>query len=582
MSCEDRRMRIVDVRPVRGKNERMQAYRAWLRTGLIGVISAVLVACATAPAPRPDHEPAPALAADDLALVERMQAEYALQGGDREAAAERLAKAAMLSEGPDQSLSALRAALYAGNRSGAQVLFARWRGLAPDAPALNAYAAAIALASGDSAAAQSAADALGQGDVPRRRLAEALRWIKSAERVLPFVELRVANSTDIEDWIHWSAFARDRRAPEVAMRLADLAISRFPDDARGYSLRAALVRERDPAAAVGDLERALAIDPTSATIRLSLAHAYDAAGDSAKAAAVVADITPASDASVSAEIAYAARADDAAALALAYRHLQDLPEPRSPQRLMLLGHVAELVGQSAAAERWYAGVPKGSQYAAAQLRLATLQFSRGDAAATITTVTALRATGLLERDDLVRSYLLEGEVRQKAESAAAALQVFEAGLRMLPDDGELMYARALMYAEAGRDEDMERELRRMIELDPSDGDALNALGYTLVDHNRDLDEAAALLARAEKITPDSAALLDSLGWLAYRRGDLEGALEKLRAAHAKLDDPEVAAHLGEVLWQKGERDEAQRIWAEALKREPGHRTVVETMRRLQP
>ena len=88
----------------------MQAYRAWLRTGLIGVISAVLVACATAPAPRPDHEPAPALAADDLALVERMQAEYALQGGDREAAAERLAKAAMLSEDPDQSLSALQAA----------------------------------------------------------------------------------------------------------------------------------------------------------------------------------------------------------------------------------------------------------------------------------------------------------------------------------------------------------------------------------------------------------------------------------------------------------------------------------------
>jgi tetratricopeptide (TPR) repeat protein len=575
-------MRIVDVGPVRGKNGWVQAYRAGVQAGLIGVIPWLLVACAATPAQVPPHEPSPAMTAEDLALVERMQAEYALQGGDRDAAADRLAKAAMLSDDPDQSLSALRAALYAGRRSAAQVLYARWRGLAPDAPAQSAYAAALALAGGDSAAAQLAADALGSGDIARRRLAEALRWVRPAERVLPFVELRVAASDDIEDWIHWAAFARDRRAPEVAMRLADLAVQRFPNDARGYTLRAALVRERQPAAAVGDLEHALALDPASSTIRLSLAHAYDAAGEAAKAAEVVAGIAPATDASVSAEIAYAARADDTAVLDRAHRHLQDLPEPRPPQRLILLGQVAELVGRAVEAERWYAAVPRGPQYPAARLRLASLQFSRGEGAAALETLTQLRATGLLEREDLVRSYLLEGEVRQKIDDAEAALAVFEAGLRMLPDDGELMYAHALMLAEAGRLDAMERELRRMIELDPGDADALNALGYTLVDQNRDLDEAAALLARAETLTPDSAALLDSLGWLAYRRGDLDAALDKLRAAHAKLDDPEVAAHLGEVLWQKGDREEAQRIWAEALKREPGHRTLVETMRRLQP
>jgi tetratricopeptide (TPR) repeat protein len=575
-------MRIVDVGPVRGKNGWAQAYRAALQAGLIGVIPWLLVACAAIPEPAPPREPSPAMTAEDLALVERMQAEYALQGGDRDAAAERLAKAAMLSDDPDQSLSALRAALYAGRRSAAQVLYARWCELAPDAPALSAYAAALALAGGDSATAQSAADALGSGDVARRRLAEALRWVRPAERVLPFVELRVASSNAIEDWIHWAAFARDRRAPEVAMRLADLAVQRFPNDARGYTLRAALVRERQPAAAVGDLEWALALDPASSTIRLSLAHAYDAAGEAAKAAEVVAGIAPATDASVSAEIAYAARADDTAVLDRAYRHLQDLPEPRAPQRLILLGQVAELVGRAIEAERWYAAVPKGTQYPAARLRLASLQFARSEGAAALETLTQLRATGLLEREDLVRSYLLEGEIRQKTDDAEAALAVFEAGLRMLPDDGELMYAQALMLAEAGRLDAMERELRRMIELDPGDADALNALGYTLVDQNRDLDEAAALLARAETLTPDSAALLDSLGWLAYRRGDLDAALAKLRAAHAKLDDPEVAAHLGEVLWQKGDREEAQRIWAEALKREPGHRTLVETMRRLQP
>jgi tetratricopeptide (TPR) repeat protein len=565
-----------------GKNGLRQAYRAAMHAGLTGIICVVLAACAAAPVARPGHPPAPNLMADDLALFERFQAEYALQGGDRDAAAERLAKAAMLSDDPKQSLSALRSALFAGRRVAAQALLARWRTLAPNEPAGQAYVAAVALASGDSAAAHTAADALGDAADARRRLAEALRWVTPTERVLPFVELRVTRSTDAEDWMHWAAFARDRRAPEVAMRLADLATQRFPRDARVFTLRAALLRERDPAAAVPDLEQALALDGKSALIRLSLAHAYNAAGDAAKAAGVVAGIDPATDESVTAEIAYASRADDPAVMRAAYRHLAALPEPHPPQRLMLLGNVAELVELDAEAERWYRDVPEGVSHAAAQLRIATLRFAAGDASVALATIAELRASGTLGRDDLVRSYLLEGEVRQKANDAAAAVAVFDAGLRMLPDDGELMYARALMLAEAGRDDDMERDLRRMIELDPNDADALNALGYSLVDANRQLDEAAALLARAERISPDSAALLDSLGWLAYRRGDLDAALEKLRAAHARVDDPEVAAHLGEVLWKKGEHDAARKIWTEAAARDPEHRTLRETMRRLLP
>ena len=135
-----------------GKNGMRQAYRAALRAGLIGVICALLVACAAAPKPGPEPElpAAPDLMADDLALFERFQAEYALQAGDREAAAERLAKAAMLSDDPKQSLSALRAALFAGRRAAAQALLARWRALAPGEPASDAYGAAVALASGDS------------------------------------------------------------------------------------------------------------------------------------------------------------------------------------------------------------------------------------------------------------------------------------------------------------------------------------------------------------------------------------------------------------------------------------------------
>lgn len=575
-------MRIVGVGPWQGNKGMSQAYRLARSVGLIGVICLWSTGCAVAPERAPARESAPAMAADDLALFERFQAEFALQGGDRALAAERLAKAAMLSDDPRQTLTALRAALYSGRPAAASALLARWAQLEPGAPALPAYRAALALSGGDSAAAHAAADALGEDETARKRLAEALRWLASIERVMPFVEQRVERSEDAATWLHWAAFARDRRAPETATRIVDIAAQRFPNEARVLAFRAALVRDRDPAAAAADLRRALELDPSSTPIRMSLAHALDASGDPAGAAAVLAEIVPASDESVAAELGYAARAKDPAPLLQGYRHLQSLPAPRPARRLLLLGNIAEVVGLGAEAERWYREVPAGEHRAAARLRLASLRFSAGSHQEALDLLIELRGGGLLARDPLVRSYMLEAEIREKAQGAEAAVAVYDAGLRMLPDDPELMYGRALMLAESGRFADMERDLRRMIELDPGDADALNALGYTLVDRNERLDEAALLLARAQQLTPESPAVLDSLGWLAYRRGDLDQALSKLRAAHAALDDPEVAAHLGEVLWQRGEHDAARRVWEEAVAREPEHRTLRATMRRFLP
>ena len=249
---------------------------------------------------------------------------------------------------------------------------------------------------------------------------------------------------------------------------------------------------------------------------------------------------------------------------------------------MLLGNVAELVGETAAAERWYGDIPEGDLHANARLRLASLRFASGDGVKALRIISDLRAAGVLARDALVRTYLLEGEITERLSGPAAAVAVFDAGLQTLSDDDELMYSRALMYAELSRFDEMERDLRRLIELDPGNADALNALGYTLVDRKVRLDEAAALLARAVQIEPESPALLDSLGWLAYRRGELDVALEKLRAAHTALDDPEVAAHLGEVLWMRGDRTAAKAVWDEASKRDPKHKTLRATVKRLMP
>ena len=168
-------MRIVDASARMGNQNAPRDYRVRRAPVLIGIICGFLSACAmpVRDPPTRSEVAAPAMLADDLALIERLQAEYALQGGDRLAAAERLGKAAVLSDDPKHSLSALRAALLANKLAAAQALLARWRSLEADAPALPAYAAALALAHGDSANAHVAADQLGGHRLERRGDVEA-------------------------------------------------------------------------------------------------------------------------------------------------------------------------------------------------------------------------------------------------------------------------------------------------------------------------------------------------------------------------------------------------------------------------
>ncbi|MFZ5654890.1 MAG: tetratricopeptide repeat protein, partial [Pseudomonadota bacterium] len=118
-------------------------------------------------------------------------------------------------------------------------------------------------------------------------------------------------------------------------------------------------------------------------------------------------------------------------------------------------------------------------------------------------------------------------------------------------------------------------------MDADNAAALNALGYSLTNHTDRYEEAQRLIERALALAPDDAAIIDSLGWVLYRRGQHQRAIVELRRAAELLPDPEVAAHLGEVLWVVGERQQARSVWEEALERFPDDRLIRETMRRLQ-
>ncbi len=171
-------------------------------------------------------------------------------------------------------------------------------------------------------------------------------------------------------------------------------------------------------------------------------------------------------------------------------------------------------------------------------------------------------------NEALRLYLLETELLTKNKNYSEAFDLLNAALEEMPEQTELLYTRALVAEQLDRIDVMETDLSAILQKNPDDVNALNALGYTLADRNERLDDAQRYLDRAIELKPDDPAILDSYGWLQYRLGRYEQAEDYLRRAYQAVNDPEIAAHLGEVLWKMQKRQEAKRIWRDALRKDP--------------
>jgi Flp pilus assembly protein TadD len=158
--------------------------------------------------------------------------------------------------------------------------------------------------------------------------------------------------------------------------------------------------------------------------------------------------------------------------------------------------------------------------------------------------------------------------------------VLTAGNQRFVDDADMLYEQAMVEDKLDRHAEMERLLRRVIELKPDNAHAHNALGYSLADRSQRLAEARQLLKRALELAPSDPFIVDSMGWLEYRAGNRPEAVRLLRQAYAARPDTEIAAHLGEVLWASGQRDEARRVWQDARGRDAGNEVLRETLARL--
>jgi len=242
-----------------------------------------------------------------------------------------------------------------------------------------------------------------------------------------------------------------------------------------------------------------------------------------------------------------------------------------------LAQIAEETGRYELALERFRAVPDGERGWVAKLRAATVLGKLGRVAEARQYLADLPAVTVQQR---VQVRQIEGQILRDAGDNAAAYAVLTQALEAHPDDPDLLYDVAMAAEKLGRLDVAEAKLLRLIELKPTNAQALNALGYTLVDRTTRLAEGLALIERALALSPDDPFILDSMGWAQFRMGKLDEAEKSLRRAMDERPDPEIAAHLGEVLWAKGERDRARDVWQSQLKSAPDNAVLLETVRRL--
>jgi len=243
----------------------------------------------------------------------------------------------------------------------------------------------------------------------------------------------------------------------------------------------------------------------------------------------------------------------------------------------LLGQIAEDQKHWPQAVEWYEDIDQGEHALPARMRTANAIAKQGrlDEARAFLKKVAAEHPG--EQAQLT---VAEAQLLREAQRPQDAFELLNEALQKEPDQPELLYDVALTAEKLERFDLLESHLRKLIQVRPDHAHAYNALGYSLAERNLRLPEARTLIERALEISPDDYFIMDSLGWVLYREGNLEGAAEQLRRAYTGRPDAEIGAHLGEVLWAMGQREEAERVWQESLKASPENETLQKTIERL--
>lgn len=557
-----------------------------------GVCAALaLAACASRPpSDTPAPEPAPLEFSNPSAELNYhlLMGEIATNRGERDEATDAYLAAMGLTDDPGIAERAAQLALFAQRLDDARRAVERWRALEPDAYGPREAELVIELRAGDAQRAYRLAEGLLESwHAPNDAAFQALggllidepepaAGIKLMQRITERYNAAAA-------WQVLGLLALRASDLELAGEAAARARVLEPESAQAATLEArvlVLAGERERGIAL--MRATVAEHPDDPTVRFALAGLYLLVGDYAASARELEQV-----------VAQAPAYTDARwMLAMVHLQLEDADGAEAQLRELLadpvrrfdvpyyLGGAYELRGDWAGALEWFDQVDWGDNLLNARIKAVQMLYQLGRVDEARTRLDYLH-------DDFphaaVRLYRVEAELLNRAGDRAGALAVFDAALAESPDDVELRYGRALQRERVGDVAAAIDDLRRVRELEPDSAVAKNALGYLLADRGEPSDwgEARTLIAEALEQEPGNAAYLDSMGWVLFRLGDLDGARDWLLRSWEAQRDAEVGAHLGEVLWRLGSPDAAREVWLEALRLDAEHPVLLDTLRRLE-
>jgi len=514
-------------------------------------------------------------------------AEFALQNNQVDEAAADYAQAAQISSDPAVAKRALQLALATRDAEGARELLDRWQALGAEPHDLAGARAQLAMLHGDRADAERQFRTLlasGKTEDWKTFAATLLtaRDTALAGRVLEDLATPERLPANESIWVALSQLGEHLGRHAFARKLADAAVQRFgaPDSIRwAASLR---LNTGDRAGALALYARGVAAHPRNTELQLGYA-ALLAESDHYRQAMKVLARGPQTEATWSARVAYAARAKDDGALRALYAELARAPQAQRFDNAFLLGQLAELLKHDHQALTWYGEVDPDSQHAFdAKVRSAVLLDKSGQSVQAHALAAELQQDYADDPDSLRTAYELDAQMYSQHGEHAKAIAVYNRGLGALPGDPALVYDRGIEEANAGNTDAALSDFRKVLAQNPDNVEAMNALGFTLADADRDLPEATKLLRKALAAKPDAAAIMDSWGWLQYRLGHLDQAESYLQRAWGQQQDPDIGVHLGEVLWRLGQHQHAREVFGKVRKLDPRNPALLQAERRLKP
>lgn len=369
---------------------------------------------------------------------------------------------------------------------------------------------------------------------------------------------------------------------DLALQEARQAYALHPEWDKAVLLNAQLLQDESPQQSLALLKKYLASNPNNREMRLFYARALMGQKQYPAARAEFQLLLD----------AYPDNADLAFAVALLSLEMGELDRAEKELQLALangkkdenavyyyLGQLSEAKKNDEQALQNYRKVQDGEYAFSSQLRTAYLLNKAGKLEEARRILHQIDTQSDQQRVQLI---MFEAQMLRNAKQEEAAYQVLAQGLERFTGHPELLYETAMLADQIGQHETFEQLMRKLIRIKPDYAHGYNALGYSLLDRNERVEEGMQLVEKAYQLVPGDAAIMDSMGWGHYRLGNLPKSVEFLRRAYAANPDPEIAAHLGEVLWMKGDKAEATRIWQQALKKHSDNAALAAVVKKFLP